>query len=93
MIEPEEFPPAQREDGAQRMASAVKAIAELITKRGLICTDFADVASVIDAGGGKAVFAFGEASGENRAVRAAEAAIADLKSQFQGVGNAQDSVE
>ena len=47
-----------------------------MVKEGLINLDFADVRSVMR-GMGKAMMGTGEASGENRAIRAAEAAIAN----------------
>ena len=49
--------------------------------QGLICLDFADVASVMQ-DSGRGVVGIGEAAGEGRAVRAAEAAISDLKRQL-----------
>ncbi len=57
------------------LLGAVKGIAELITRPGLINVDFADVRTVM-AEMGMAVMGSGEASGENRAREAAERAIA-----------------
>lgn len=52
----------------------IQGISELITIPGLINLDFADVRTIMGAGGA-ALMAIGRASGENRAVTAAEAAI------------------
>lgn len=54
---------------------AVQGIAELITRPGLINVDFADVRTVMSEMG-MAMMGTGEATGENRAREAAEAAIA-----------------
>ena len=54
----------------------VKGITDLMVKPGLINLDFADVRSVMDEMG-KAMMGTGEASGEDRAVQAAEKAIAN----------------
>ena len=54
---------------------AVQGIADLITRPGLINVDFADVRTVMSEMG-MAMMGSGAASGENRAVEAAEAAIA-----------------
>lgn len=56
------------------LSSAVQGIAELITKPGLINVDFADVRTVM-AEMGLAMMGTGIARGDNRAKRAAEAAI------------------
>lgn len=56
------------------LLSAVQGIAELITKPGLINVDFADVRTVM-AEMGMAMMGTGVARGDNRAKRAAEAAI------------------
>ncbi len=60
----------------QVLYSGVACITDLMVKEGLINLDFADVRSVMR-GMGKAMMGTGEASGENRAIRAAEAAIAN----------------
>src|SRR6476619_6415326 len=60
----------------QVLYSGVACITDLMVKEGLINLDFADVRSVMR-GMGKAMMGTGEASGENRANRAAEAAIAN----------------
>ena len=57
------------------LLGAVKGIAELITRPGLINVDFADVRTVMSEMG-MAVMGSGEAGGENRAREAAERAIA-----------------
>ncbi len=56
------------------LKGAVKGIADLITKPGLINVDFADVRTVMSEKG-MAMMGSGESSGENRAKEAAEAAI------------------
>jgi len=56
------------------LGGAVKGVSELITKPGLINVDFADVRAVMTEMG-IAMMGSGEASGENRAREAAEAAI------------------
>jgi len=56
------------------LLGAVQGIAELITRPGLINVDFADVKTVMSEMG-SAMMGIGIASGENRARRAAEAAI------------------
>ncbi len=57
------------------LLGAVQGIAELITRPGLINVDFADVRTVMSEMG-MAMMGSGRAVGENRAVEAAEAAIA-----------------
>ena len=57
------------------LLGAVQGIAELITRPGLINVDFADVRTVMSEMG-MAMMGHGQASGENRAREAAEAAIA-----------------
>jgi cell division protein FtsZ len=52
------------------------AITDLMTKEGLINLDFADVRSIMREMG-KAMMGTGEASGEKRAIAAAEAAISN----------------
>ena len=56
--------------------SGVKAVTDLITTTGLVNLDFADVKSVM-AGMGRSMMGTGEADGDERAVRAAEIAIAN----------------
>lgn len=56
------------------LVRAVKGIAELITKPGLINLDFADVRAVME-DGGVAMIGMGESDTENRAVEAIEKAI------------------
>ena len=60
----------------QVLYSGVACITDLMVKEGLINLDFADVRAVMR-GMGKAMMGTGEASGEKRAIRAAEAAIAN----------------
>jgi cell division protein FtsZ len=56
------------------LTNAVKGIAELITKPGLINLDFADIKAVMSAGG-IAMIGVGESDTENRAVEAVEKAV------------------
>ncbi len=56
------------------LTNAVKGIAELITKPGLINLDFADIRTVMS-NGGLAMIGVGESDTENRAVEAMEKAI------------------
>jgi cell division protein FtsZ len=56
------------------LRQGVQGIAEMITIPGLINVDFADVRAVM-ANAGSALMGIGQASGENRAVEAAKAAI------------------
>jgi cell division protein FtsZ len=60
----------------QVLYSGVACITDLIVKEGLINLDFADVRSIMSEMG-KAMMGTGEATGEKRAVLAAEAAIAN----------------
>lgn len=60
----------------QVLLSGVASITDLIVKPGLINLDFADVRAVMR-DMGKAMMGTGEATGENRAIMAAEAAIAN----------------
>src|SRR5690606_33491341 len=60
----------------QVLYSGVACITDLMIKEGLINLDFADVRAVMR-GMGKAMMGTGEASGEDRARHAAEAAIAN----------------
>ncbi len=60
----------------QVLYSGVACITDLMVKEGLINLDFADVRSVMSEMG-KAMMGTGEASGERRAILAAEAAIAN----------------
>lgn len=56
------------------LTNAVKGIAELVTKTGLVNLDFADIRAVME-GGGVALIGVGESDTENRAVEAVEKAI------------------
>jgi cell division protein FtsZ len=60
----------------QVLYSGVACITDLMVKEGLINLDFADVRSIMR-GMGKAMMGTGESSGDKRALRAAEAAIAN----------------
>jgi len=56
--------------------SGVRGITDLITMPGLINLDFADIVTIMNRMG-KAMMGTGEADGENRAIKAAEAAISN----------------
>ena len=56
------------------MTNAVKGIAELVTKAGLVNLDFADIRAVMG-NGGVALIGVGESNTENRAAEAVEKAI------------------
>ncbi len=56
------------------LTSAVKGIAELVTRPGLVNLDFADIRTVMT-NGGVALIGVGESDSENRAVEAVEKAI------------------
>ena len=58
------------------LMSGVRAITEAISNPGLVNLDFADVCSIMTERG-RAKIGIGEAEGENRALRAAEAAISN----------------
>lgn len=58
------------------LCSGVRTFIDLITKHGLINLDFADVSTAMRQMVGSAVMGTGEAGGENRAIEAAEIAIA-----------------
>ena len=60
----------------QVLYSGVAGVTDLMVKEGLINLDFADVKTIMQ-GMGKAMMGTGEASGEKRAIEAAEAAIAN----------------
>jgi cell division protein FtsZ len=69
-----------------RIAAIVKALSELVTQPPtLIGFDFADLRDALH-DKGRAVFGQGEASGENRAIRAAELALADIRQQLRPEG-------
>jgi cell division protein FtsZ len=58
------------------LVNAVKGIAELITKPGLVNLDFADVRAVMTSGG-LAMIGMGESDSENRAVESVEKSLAN----------------
>ena len=69
-----------------RIAAVIKAVSDLVTQPPtLIGFDFADARAALH-DKGRAVFGQGEASGENRAVRAAELALADIRRQTRREG-------
>ena len=81
---------SDQRDAQQRTCLAIRSITDLLIINGLICLDFADVSSVMR-DGGTAVVGIGEAAGEGRAVRAAEAAISDLKRQLAAVSTTSEA--
>jgi cell division protein FtsZ len=70
------------------LRQGVQGISDLVTMTGLINLDFADVRTVM-AGAGTALMAIGEASGDNRAMAAARAAISSplLDTSIEGATN------
>lgn len=65
-----------------RIHDVVRAVSDLLTKERLVCLDFIDVKLTLEPDRGapsRACFGTGEATGPDRAVRAAEAALADLR--------------
>jgi len=71
------------------LTNAVKGIAELVTKTGLVNLDFADVRAVMG-NGGVALIGVGESDSENRAVEAVEKALNNplLDVEIQGASGA-----
>jgi len=69
----------------QVLLSGVQGITDLITTPGLINLDFADVKSIMS-GAGSALMGIGSARGENRAITAAEQAVASplLEASMEG---------
>lgn len=68
--------------------SGVKGVTDLMIMPGLINLDFADIKSIM-AGMGKAMMGSAEAEGEDRATKAAEAAITNPLLDFNYIGNAR----
>ncbi len=56
------------------LANAVKGISELVTEKGLVNLDFADIRAVMQ-NGGTAMIGLGESSSENKAIEAVEMAL------------------
>jgi cell division protein FtsZ len=72
------------QDFTVAIAATIRAITSLVTgPPNLIGFDMADLRAAFK-GGGRAVFGEGEAEGPDRAIRAADAALADLKRQLRG---------
>ncbi len=71
------------------LTNAVKGIAELVTKAGLVNLDFADIRAVMGKGG-VALIGVGESDSDNRAVEAVEKAINNplLAAQINGANGA-----
>jgi len=71
------------------LTNAVKGVAELVTKAGLVNLDFADIKTVMG-DGGVALIGVGEADGPNRAIEAVEKAINNplLDVDINGAGGA-----
>jgi cell division protein FtsZ len=72
----------------QVLCSGVACITDLMVKEGLVNLDFADVCSIISEMG-TAMIGAGEASGERRALRAAEAAMANPLLQETSIKSAR----
>jgi cell division protein FtsZ len=72
----------------QVLCSGVACITDLMVKEGLVNLDFADVCSIISEMG-TAMIGSGEASGERRALRAAEAAMANPLLQDTSIKSAR----
>ena len=72
----------------QVLCSGVACITDLMVKEGLVNLDFADVCSIISEMG-TAMIGAGEASGERRALRAAEAAMANPLLQDTSIKSAR----
>src|SRR5271166_3204934 len=72
----------------QVLCSGVACITDLMVKEGLINLDFADVCAIMSEMG-TAMIGAGEASGEGRALRDAEAAIANPLLQDTSIGGAR----
>ena len=77
---------AKMDQGLDDVTEAVRTIADLLTRVNLVGIDFADVRTVLHpdglggtGGGGPAMFGTGEASGPDKATKAAEAAMRDLR--------------
>ncbi len=69
-----------------RIAAIIKAVSDLVTQPPtLIGFDFAEVRAALH-DKGCAVFGQGEASGEDRAIRVAELALADIRRQTRREG-------
>lgn len=88
------------DEGVARLYAATRAVADLMTQHPqIIGLDFADVRSILDLscsirerfGGDRAVCGHGIAGGPDRAVRATEAALEDLRDQIRELrGQASD---
>jgi cell division GTPase FtsZ len=69
-------------DAQQRTCITIRSITDLLMIDELICLDFMDVSSVMR-DSGRGVVGIGEAAGEGRAIKTAEAAIlVDVKRQL-----------
>ena len=75
-----------RDQGLDDVREAVRTVTDLLAYVNLVGIDFADIRTVLHrdglhgaGGGGLTHFGTGEASGPDRAVKAAEAALRDLK--------------
>jgi cell division GTPase FtsZ len=77
-------------DAQQRTCLVIRSITDLLMIQGLICLDFMDVSSVMR-DSGRGVVGIGEAAGEGRATKAAEAAILDLKRQLAAVSTTSEA--
>lgn len=70
------------EAGIESMTAVVRSISTLVVQQNLIGIDIADIRTVLCNGGG-AGFAQGVGEGDDRATRAAAAAIADLARRYR----------
>lgn len=71
------------------LATAAKGIAELITREGIVNVDFADVKAVMT-NGGMALMGSGRASGEDKILKATEAALSSPLLNHQEIKGARD---
>ena len=73
------------------LAIAVKSIAEIITSRGYINVDFADVKKIMQ-NSGMAIMGIGSAEGEGRAIRAVEQAFSSPLLNDLNLGNVKNAL-
>lgn len=73
------------------LATAVKSIAEIITSRGYINVDFADVKKIMQ-NSGMAIMGIGSAQGEDRAIRAVEEAFNSPLLNDLNLGNVKNAL-
>lgn len=91
--DPKQMQPYGAAEADARAYAVIKVISDLMTKPQLVGVDFADLRWLLmqaDGGGGQAVCGHGTASGPDRAVKAAEAALADLNDQLAALRAAEE---